>query len=298
MKIYFLSSTPCALFLNGAYFGVTDRFLRFVRVHPSDRIYAQFSPEGALPIGCFLTETLRFSPPEGFEVYLLEDGLALYARDFPPSDCSLKTITQAKDSDCLATVFSQGEVQLSLQTPKSFFNATLPPSFRVCRAFFAENLLFLENGKQLAVYSKNGERLLLEEVLSYEISDGVLKAKLPLHEQSGRVAECEWALSKDGLIRQKFVLPQSEERKETKEELLPYAFFESVLIGANYEDFLTDELSQKADELRAFLGEFHSVLPTDTPFRIGLVKKKADRLFFVAYYTVVLENGKIADITT
>lgn len=298
MKIYFLSSKSCVLFLNGAYFGITDRFLRFARLHPADRIYAQFSPEGALPIGCFLTEELRFSPPEGFEVYLLKDGLALYARDFPPADRLLKTIAQARDKDCLATVFSQGEVQLSLQTHESFFNATLPPSFCVCKAFFQENLLFLESEKQLAVYSKSGKRLFLEEVLSYEITNGVLQAKLPLHEGLGRIAECEWELSENELIRKKFVLFSPEETPENGAALLPYAFFESVLIGANYEEFLTDELRAKANDIRSFLGDYQSVLPTDDPKRIGLIKKKADRVFSVVYYTVVLENGKIADITT
>lgn len=298
MKIYFLSSTPCALFLNGVYYGRTDRFLRFVHLHPADRIYAQFAPENALSIGCFLTEELRFSPPEGFEVYLLEDGLALYARNFPPADCSLKTITQAREGDCLATVFSQGEVQLSLQTPKTFFNATLPPSFCNCKAFFSQNLLFLESDKMLAVYSKSAERLLLEEVTSYEIVDDTLRATLPLHERLGRFAACEWALSQDELVRKKFTLLSSQRKSEYKEELLPYAFFESLLIGANCEEFLTDELSAKADELRDFLGDFQSVLPTDNPLRIGLVKKKAERLFSIVYYSVVLENDKIADITT
>ena len=121
MKVYFLSSTPCALTLNGAYFGITDGFERFAEVALQDNIYAQFSPQNALPIGCFLNEQLRFAPPNGFDVYLLPDGLALYAREFPPNDFTLKTIAQKRENDTLVTLFQQGKVQLSIESEKGFF---------------------------------------------------------------------------------------------------------------------------------------------------------------------------------
>ena len=79
---------------------------------------------------------------------------------------------------------------------------------------------------------------------------------------------------------------------------MAYDFFETLLIGGNYEEFLSDELRTKTEDIRDFLGDFQAVLPTDDPFRIGLVKKKRERLFFVTYYTVILEKGKIADVTT
>ena len=88
MKIYFLSSRPCALMLGGVYFGMTDSFERFAEIEPKDNVFAEFIPEGALPVGFFITEKLRFSPPQGCEIYILRDGVAVYARDFPPSDFS------------------------------------------------------------------------------------------------------------------------------------------------------------------------------------------------------------------
>ena len=91
MKIYFLSSRPCALTVGGAYFGVTDTFERFAELSLKDNLYAQFSPQGALPIGVFLTEKLRTEPPENCEVYLLKDGAAIYAKDFPPADFTSNT---------------------------------------------------------------------------------------------------------------------------------------------------------------------------------------------------------------
>ena len=76
MKIYFLSSRPCALFLDGEFAGRTDLFERFADINPKDNAFVRFVPEGALPVSFFLTERLRFSPPDGCEVYILRDGIA------------------------------------------------------------------------------------------------------------------------------------------------------------------------------------------------------------------------------
>ena len=77
---------------------------------------------------------------------------------------------------------------------------------------------------------------------------------------------------------------------------LPYAFFESLLIGAEFEDFLSPELKEKKDGLRAFLGEFHSVCFTDRDNEIALVQKRRERVHELRYFEVTVENGKITDI--
>lgn len=127
MKIYFLSSRPCALMLGGVFFGMTDTFERFAEIEPKDNVFAEFIPEGALPVGFFITEKLRFSPPEHCEVYILKDGIAVYASDFPPSDFSLKIVSQERFIDNLVTVFRQGALQLSLETSKGFFRLAPAP---------------------------------------------------------------------------------------------------------------------------------------------------------------------------
>ena len=96
MKIYFLSSRPCALTLNDAYFGLTDRFERFAEISLKDNVFVRFSPENAQPIGFFLNESVRHTPPVGCEVYLLPNALAIYAHDFPPHDLTLKIVTHLK----------------------------------------------------------------------------------------------------------------------------------------------------------------------------------------------------------
>ncbi len=297
MKIYFLSSRPCALTVNGAYFGITDRFEKFAEVSPKDNLFAEFLPEGALPVRFFINEALRFSPPEGCEVYLVKDGIAVYAKHFPPSDFSFRPILQERFENALATVFRQGELHFTLERDGKLFTSTLPPTFTPKRLLSERGVFLVEGENQIAVFDENAKPLLLETVLSFSLENGELRATLPLSDRLNRRAECVFAIDNGTLERSSYVLKQGErEDADILSELLPYAFFESVLIGANFEDFLSDELRVKSNSLRSFLGDFVAVTLTPDPNEVGLVYKKAERLFEVRYFRVETENGKITDV--
>ena len=302
MKIYFLSSAPCMLTLNGAFFGVTDKFERFADICLTDSIFVKFTPEGRLPVGFFLTEDVLSTPPIGCEVYLLRDGVAIYARDFPPADFTLRPITQQRFGDTLVTIFQQGELQVTIQSPTAFYTDTLPPVFSNCKLSIHAGLYFIEGERHLAVYTPTGKCVLLEEVLSFSVTDEELRAVLPLSDCLGRVADCTWSLHENGCVRTKLTLQQNHtqtgETDEDKiaDELLPYAFFQSVLLGVNYADYLSPALADKANQIIDFLGDFRSVCITDESRTCGLIREKAPRLFEVAYFTVTVENGKIVDI--
>ncbi len=311
MKVYFLSSRPCILTLNGAYFGLTDTFERFAELSPKDNIFAQFTPEDGLPIKFFVNENMRFHPPERCEVYLLRDGLAVFARDFPPSDMTLKAIAQEREGKILVTVFRQGGVQLSIESPDGFFISPLPPSFEECRLQFYENFILVASPTQIALFNTKGKRLILETVKEFSFEKGVLTATLPLSDRLNRTARCVWEVSGESARQTAFSinqqtrvrLPFGEENQEEvcsceniRDEILPYAFFESVLIGADYQSFLSDDLKQKANSLKDFLGEYESVVLTEKANVCGLVRKKAERLFEVDEYYVEIKEGKITDV--
>ncbi|MBQ7924190.1 MAG: hypothetical protein IJ329_02670 [Clostridia bacterium] len=302
MKVYFLSSTPCALSLNGAYFGLVDGFERFAEVSLNDGVFAQFFPQNGLPIGCFLTQELRFTPPEGFEIYLLPDGIAVYARDFPPHDFTLQTIDQKRSDDTLVTLFCQGELQLSIESGTTFSVARLPRAFANANIRFYGNFIALETDTKLALYTKSGKCVFCENVLSHAVENDELNAVVLLSDSLGRIAECRYALKENECERTAITLKQARaENGETDEQkiaesLLPFAFFESVLLGADYTAMLSNALAEKADAIRSFLGEFVAVVPTRSANICGLVKKKKERLFEVTHYTVEIQDGKIADI--
>lgn len=294
MKMYFLSCIPCELTLNGVFFGIVDNFERFADVNLSDKIFAKFTPQSALPVGLFLTDELLTTPPSFCEIYLLRDSVAIYIKEFPPLDYTLVPIAQQRFDENLVTVFRQGGIYLSLQTSEGFFLSTLPPAFAVCELSYHSGLFFIQAENQLAVYTQSGKRVFLEEFVHFQIQEDTLTATLPLSDSLHRVADCSWTLNKNGLIQTQFNLRQSVERAEN--ELLVYAFFESILLGAPYQDFLDEPLLPQADKLISFLGPFIAVTLTDDPYTCGLVKTKSERVFEVAYFTVTMKNNKIFDI--
>ena len=311
MKVYFLSSRPCILTLNGAYFGLTDTFERFVDIEPNDNLFAQFTPENGLPLQFFLNEQIRFHPPKGCEIYLLKNGLAVFAKNFPPSDLTLKTIAQERENTTLVTVFRQGDIQVSIERPDGFYLATLPPSFEKTAITFYKEFLLLNSPTELAVLNLQAKLLLLEKIKEFHLEENLLVATLPLSDLFSRTAECKWRLEEGTLTQIGFLITQratlelgfngktsefSSTRENIRDEILAYAFFESILIGADYTQFLCDELKEKANSLKDFLGEYSSVALTKNPNVCGLVRKKAERLFEVDEYSVEITNGKITDV--
>ncbi len=302
MKIYFLSSQPCSLRLNGVFYGATDDFERFAELHLTDRIFVEFTPEGAHSVSFFLTEEILTAPPIGCEVYLIREGVVIRAYDFPPIDCTLHPIAQNRFGDTVISVFQQGRIQCTMQTPNSFFTSTLPPAFSLSTLSKHGDFYFIEGKNALAVYTNNGERVFLEEILSFSASETEFNASLPLSNALGRVADCTYALDKTGCRRTRFSLRQAyahdgdTNEEKIRDELLPYTFFERVLLGENYAELLSTDLQYKAKHIVDFLGDFHQVSLTDSPYTCGLIKEKAPRLFEVAYFTVTVEGGKITDI--
>jgi hypothetical protein len=53
---------------------------------------------------------------------------------------------------------------------------------------------------------------------------------------------------------------------------------------------------EKSEQIRAFLGTFERVHPTDDPLCAYLVRKTNEGVFAVENVYVRLENGKICDI--
>lgn len=295
MKVYFLSSIPCALRVNGLHFGCTDRFERFADVCLSDELFVEFLSEKRGTISFFLTERIRFSPPKGCAVYLLEDAIAVYARDFPPTDFTLRVHAQERCGDTLSTLFSQGELQLSLERSGELFLARLPPAFSIAKLTAAQDFWLLTTKDELLLVNARAEICLIERFLSYELSENELHALLPL---SGGVADCVWQLSGNEPTRTRCLFRSCETETDVPDELRPVLFFESLLNGLNCDDFLSDELRSEKDGLRAFLGDYEGVVQTNEPNRFGLLRKKAENLYEAAYFTVKTEKGKISDITT
>ncbi len=294
MKVYFLSELPAALYVGGAYFGRVSSFERFAEISLQDGMPVRFDAQGMQPLQFFLSGDLLLSPPNGVDVYRLSGGIALYAHGYSPVDTALVPIAQARNGERLATVYRQGNLQVAWNTPDGFFNATLPPSFCECELFFEGEFLIAKSPSEIAVFSKNGERILLERYLFAEWQDGELSLTLPLSDHLRRTAKCRYRFLGDSAELLSYALQQGEGNFDG---LLAYAFLESVRIGADFTEFLCEELSANAAAVREFLGNFLYVLPTAEPTECLLVYKKAERLFDVRKFVVTVADGKITDVS-
>jgi hypothetical protein len=292
MKVYFLSETPCALFIDDEYLGVSNSFPKYADISLKDGLFIRFMPENALPICFFLTENIRFAPPDKVDVYLLKNAIVLYAKNFTFGDFTLTPIAQARYENTLVSVFKQGEVQLSIQSPNGFFVATLPPTFDSCSIQKAENFFLITSENQLLVFSENGERLLLENCQSYRLENSSLYIRAPLDDCYTRIAEKEYLFTETGCVLQKITLSE-----KTGSAPLGYAFFESVLKGVNYDEILADELLEEKEKIARFLGDFVAVWFTEDINCYALIRKKSERLYEADYFSVQIQNDKITEIT-
>lgn len=298
MKFYFLSSRPCALKLGGVYFGLVDEFARSVEISPNEKVFVEFIPENAPSITFFITEEIRFSPPKFCEVYLLKNAVAIYARDFFSNDLRLIPILQKSFDQTLVTVFFQGCLQVSIESEKGFFVQALPHRFKPINISFQSGLIFLEDKRSLIAFTLDGQQVFHEQILTYSFEKERLNATLPLLDSKKRYADGSWILSEDGVKNERLTILQAKQSNEDllPNELLAYAFFESVLIGADYVEFLSPNLRKKAPALKGFLGNFKEVLPTEEENACDLVYPKSERLFEVKRFRVEIENGLISDL--
>lgn len=312
MKIRFLSSVPCALTIGGEYFGITDDFERFAEISLKDNLFACFSPQNALPLGVFLNDRLFFSPPEGVEAYLLRDGAALYARDFPPRSSEVRITAQERFVSDLITVYFQGGLHVSLETAKGFSVAPLAHYYEHATIKKRDGLFFIEGNNALCIFNASGKKLFDGEILSYRAEKGTLHTISPF--RSGAALPCfakqtdgqgaggaeagdkpllhdEWAVTEDDCY---LIGRTATGGKASAHEA--YDFFERYRLGLDVTDFLAKDLADKKEELSAFLGDISYVFPCDDENECGVLRKKGERVFEADYFRAEYDNGRICDL--
>lgn len=306
MRVYFLSERPAALKLNGTYMGVIDSFERFADVDPADKILAEAVPDGdALPLSFFIDDKLFKAPPDFLDVYLLGGDAVVYVSRYERRSRGLKVISQTTFSGGQYTLFStDGRVYLNCERGEKCALYELPHCLE--NAEFREErcggrpVLVLSGGGYLTVISEDGRRVFYNPAESYGCGDK-LTVTVNFNTCAGCRAECVF-----GYDGQSFTLESSrtEERVPPAENVLHFAFFESVLTRGDYKKYLCDELKKDADALPGFLGGFVDV---SVPYRkfydlhgdikaAGLVYPQLKNLFTVKYFAVDMDGGKITNI--
>jgi hypothetical protein len=302
MKIYFLSSLPCALTVNGAYFGITDLFSRHAEVSLKDNLFLTFTPENAHPISFFLNERIRAHAPERTRVYLGDDFIALYAFDFAPFSTAFTIHAQEIFGDICVSVFSQGETQCVIQTKENAFTSLLPSSFSRCEITKHGEYFFLKSPVHLAVFHQSGKCVFLEEVLDFSIAEReenhegetAFNATLPLSSALARVMKATFILTENGTRKTACSLLQNEGLN--KAQGVAYAFLESLRLGLDASPFLAPNLLSDFEKIKEFLKEFTQVCITQSENEFLLVYPFKARIFTLRKVCVEVEDMQIIDI--
>jgi len=304
MRIYFLSYKPAILKLNGLYVGGIDLFERHIELSLADSVLAEIVPgENLQPVNFFINEKLLFEPPEFMDVYLMEGEALIYVREYGNKDVKLTVNLQTRFYGNLVTVFSQGGCYLSIEGAE-YSLIPLPAKFSEARAEERQigglPVLAVRGGNALLIISDRGKRIFMNEVEKAEFGD---KLEITAAFETCTAAKAVCAYGYDG---DKLTLESSKtvETRSPERNILHFAFFESVLTCGNFADYLDEEIKDKADVLKDYLGEFVSVtVPTEKFYArhpderaAGLVYAKSKNLFEVKYYAVNLKDDKISNI--
>lgn len=304
MILYFLSPTPAALRLNGQYVGVIDCFERRVEAAmPSDILAEVIPSDNSRPLNFFINEEFFSSPPDFADVYLIGDDALVKLRAYHSSDAAIRVIAQTRFCDCLVTLYTQGGVFVSCEGDD--FSVT---ELDVCfiGAQFSEQTiggfpaLCLCGGGALAIFSKEGKLVFKNAVKSYSCGD-MLHVTVDFCTCAGAEGECDFSF--DG-SQMKLVSGKTYETRAVGDNLLHFAFFESVLTRGDSAKYLSPELAPRASLLAEYLGNFVDVLVPPQKFysacgekrAAGLVYPVGRNLFRVKFFAADIADGKVENI--
>ncbi|MDE6274451.1 MAG: hypothetical protein K2L87_05325 [Clostridiales bacterium] len=290
MRVYFLSEQPAALFIGGIYLGIIDGFERSLTLEPRDELFVEIKPIGGFaPFSFRLDEAFLLDPPAGVKLFYTEHGVAVYACDFCRADQTLKVLKQERLGGALLTLCLQGKLQLNLENETGFHIIPLPESFLLSEFSLRKDGYLLTGEHAFALIAKSGEVTVLSEGRVIE-SGETLKAEIFFRDSMGHSAICEWKEGKLVSCSLRAVRPPTA-------ATLALALFESALIGADCAPLLSEELQEKARDLKAFLGDFRHVILCGEPDRAGLVFLRRERIYDVRYFKIETENGKVSNIS-
>ena len=310
MYFYFFCSFPAVIKFQGIIFGTINNSVKFCNLdYPSPLVEICPLMDKAAPIAFFINDEFLNSPPNNVTVTDLKGGYFLKFSKSYKAD-GFKILAQEKYRDASITAFTDNGCKISLETEKDFFAETLdfsPLSVTFRRGEGVNsNLIFAlfncENKKILSVYGVNETALLFsKEIDEFDVTVTGFTTTERIRDIAKHTITCEYSLSGETVreVSRKVTGGENFDREKVHERLIPYAFCEEFLCGGDFGFYLSDNIKENADKLGGFFGDFIGVTPPPL-FKnyneIGLIYKKAERNYFVEYFTFETENGKIINI--
>lgn len=264
MKIYFLSSSPCALKVNGTPVGCTDGFPRALSLHLSDAPIIEFTPFNSGMGATFrLDEAFFTSPPEYVHLFFCDLFLCLYFAVAPSPLPALKKISCSAN----AFVFSLGEAEVFLFNRRT---EKLGNAFDPCEVKERDSLILIEGRKVLFVADRD-RTIYNGKASRYDLSeDGrTLTVVRPLCDFCRRKETLRFDLTPSNLTSSDLPLSAPSPvrtrspRPNAAEEFLLAVLLQDLLLGEDVADLLTPDLAADIETLKKYLGPYTAVHPSE-----------------------------------
>lgn len=309
MYIYFSSSYPSAVKLNGLYLGIIENTVKFCDVNLNDSTLVELCPIGkGSSVSFVLNSSTISSLPENVCVTDLKGGYLFHAKQNTTVG-DFNIICQEKFHDAVITVFNENGLKISIETQNDFFADNLPLIIHTAKIKrFTESgkdfVLIELSGKEntINVYSLNGniKRTFTDTVDSYQ-TDGNFTTLKTFKDIAKHKVSSTWRFENQSFteIDRKISTSEFFNVDKLNQKILPYAFLEELYVGGDVSIYLGGNVLENKDKLRGFFGKFIGIMPPPI-FRneneIGLIYKKSDRFYYVDYLSVTMENRKIINL--
>ncbi len=308
MYFYFTGEYKAGIKINGIFYGIITEAIKTLRIdHGCPFIEICPLEKGGQTVNLILDEQFLADPPDGVSVTDLKGGYLLkFFRQFV--DNEFKIIAQQKYNDCIATLFNENGLKLSIENKDDFYAETFSFNCETAQIsrFELDGCQFLslyfESKRYLYIYCIIGKisKVFARQVYEFSVNGG-LKTTEYFKDIAKHKVVTDWTYGQNGFAPKKMTTNHDENflAVNLHPKLIAYAFLEAFSLNAEWQEYLCPSILDNADKLKGFFGEYTGVLPPPT-FRneneVGLLYKIKDNLYSVGYFTFDICDNKITNI--
>ena len=310
MFYYFHSDSPCALKINGVFYGILSNDVKNVKIDVNNP-YIELCPVSVSEpcVNLLIDENFLFSPHESITITDLKGG---YLIKFNPikKQSEFSIIAQEKCYNAIVTLFNENGLKLSIETQNDLYAESFPINIKEAeiKEFSLNNERFIALSMRseqtyLCVYktSEKVQKVFCKNVFSYSLDNGFSTVE-KFNDIQKHTLTCFWEYDNFAFKKTSSEISVSEDfcLDNINEKLIPYCFLESFLVGENCDCYLCESILKNKAHLKGFFGDFIGVMPPPK-FRdideVGLIYRKTENFYFVEYFKFSLSNKKILSLT-
>ena len=221
----------------------------------------------------------------------------------------LSIIAQQNLGYAIATVYKENGIKISIETKNDFLIDSIDFDVEGAKIEpynpMGQNLVLiylLGTSNVLIIYNTNNKitRVFREEAHSY-LAQNPLVTESVKRDIAKHKIENTWHFNNNcfEIKNRKITVKDGFLVENLPQKLLPFAFFEEILIGGKYEVYLAENLLKNKELIKNYLGDFIGVCPPPVfknPNSVGLVFKRKENLYYVNYYSCDIFNRQITNL--